>query len=157
VCVCVCVCVCVVSQAELRVLFLVCSEGPGWTFNPVSDKPFLPPFITQSSYEIISTTYVVEPKILHYSDTRKADTLGRDWYIRLRDANHTSPKQHRKKVDSLSAEDCEPAFSVCLKILHIMPWLSNLRPCRSLGGLSAQRSGFNPRAVHVGWIFDEVL
>jgi len=115
---------------------------------------FLPPFISQSSYKTIRTTYIVEPKILPYSDAHKADTLGRDWYIRLRDANHTSPKQHTKKVDCLSAEDYEPGFSVCLKILHIMPWLSNLRPSVVTNRAVAQRRGFSPRAVHVAWIFD---
>jgi hypothetical protein len=31
------------------------------------------------------------------------------------------------------------------------------QPCYSRGGLSPQRPGFIPRAVHVGWVCDQVL
>jgi hypothetical protein len=72
--------VCVVSHAALRVRFPVCSEGSKVGLLVVSViHIFLPPLITQSvHYKTIGATYVVGPKILHYSDTHKANTLGRD-------------------------------------------------------------------------------
>jgi hypothetical protein len=123
----------------------------------------LPPFITQSvHYKTISTIYVVEPKILHCSDIHKADILGRDWYTSwLRNANHTSPKQHREKVDFLSVEDYEPTLLFCVPedfAYHGMVVEFKTRCCdqlcRSIGGLWAQRRVFDPRTVSVGWICD---
>lgn len=113
--------VCVVSHAALRIRFPVCSEGSKVGLLVVSViHIFLPPFITQSfHYKTVSTTNVVEPKILHYSDTLwdGTDTLLDCGTQIVRPRNSTGKKSIACPQRIMNLRCC----SVCLKIFHIMP------------------------------------
>jgi hypothetical protein len=125
----------VVSHAALRVRFPVCSEGSEVGLLVVSViHIFLLPFITQSvHYKYNLCSRIWSPTLLEsYTIVIHIKQTQWDATVTLLDCG-TQIIRPRNSTDKKSIPCLRRIMnlrccSVCLKILHIMPWLSHLWP-----------------------------